>query len=212
MTKSQDELDREAAVEISGFDPAVDKENYDTRDSQAEYYAFLAGLAHERKCKNEEYLHYYLHSDDNYYWTPQAWEEFKDLKIERKRSEEHSYLFEESIRHSFREREDGFIAERKRLEAEIADLKQQCTHMRLACEAEGYPKLAKDALDQLEAEKARHAELVEALEKIAKVKYGLDVHDTDEYLLEHWSRQALNYENIAREALSKLKGDRRERE
>lgn len=36
-----------------------------------------AGCAHEA-----EYAKFYLHSDDNYYWTPEAWREFQSLRAQ----------------------------------------------------------------------------------------------------------------------------------
>jgi hypothetical protein len=57
--------------------------------------------------------------------------------------------------------------------------------------------------DELTSLRARHEGLRLALQQISKTKYGLELTDTDEYLLEHWSKQALSYEQIARDALAK---------
>jgi hypothetical protein len=40
-----------------------------------------------------------------------------------------------------------------------------------------------------------------ALEEIAKPRYGLDLTDTDEEQINHWSRWALEYRSIAAAAL-----------
>ena len=41
----------------------------------------------------KEAPHFYLHSDDNYYWTPEAYEEFKALKkVNERLKEALSYL------------------------------------------------------------------------------------------------------------------------
>lgn len=49
--------------------------------------------------------------------------------------------------------------------------------------------------------------LVEALEEIKKTKYGLELSDYSnmEYVADHWAKQALNYEQLAREALKKYR-------
>jgi len=43
--------------------------------------------------------------------------------------------------------------------------------------------------------------LIDALEKIKKTRYGLDFWATDEEAREHWSRQTIEYQNIARKAI-----------
>ena len=56
--------------------------------------------------------------------------------------------------------------------------------------------------DQKIAElQAQVAKMREALEKIAKVRRGLDLTDTDEYRVDYWSRLAQSYQNLARKAL-----------
>ena len=49
--------------------------------------------------------------------------------------------------------------------------------------------------------RAQVAKMREALEKIAKVRRGLDLTDTDEYRVDYWSRLAQSYQNLARKAL-----------
>ena len=49
--------------------------------------------------------------------------------------------------------------------------------------------------------RAQVAKMREALEKIAKVRRGLDLTDTDEYRADYWSRLAQSYQNLARKAL-----------
>ena len=48
---------------------------------------------------------------------------------------------------------------------------------------------------------AQVAKMREALEKIAKVRRGLDLTDTDEYRVDYWSRLAQSYQNLASKAL-----------
>lgn len=48
---------------------------------------------------------------------------------------------------------------------------------------------------------------VEALEKISKPGYGLDVIDSDEYRGTYWEEVASNRSVCAREALSKIRGE-----
>lgn len=62
------------------------------------------------------------------------------------------------IDHSWQERFD-------RLKAELAEAKAQTTKMRLACEEEGYPKLAADALKERDELKAEVARLTECLKR-----------------------------------------------
>ena len=49
--------------------------------------------------------------------------------------------------------------------------------------------------------RAQVAKMREALEKIAKVRRGLDLTDTDEYRVDYWSRLAQSYQDLARKAL-----------
>ena len=49
--------------------------------------------------------------------------------------------------------------------------------------------------------RAQVAKMREALEKIAKVRRGLDLTDTDEYRVDYWSHLAQSYQNLARKAL-----------
>jgi hypothetical protein len=40
---------------------------------------------------------FYLHSDDSYYWTPQAWAEFKAVKEERDKLIEENKRFRSAL-------------------------------------------------------------------------------------------------------------------
>ena len=64
--------------------------------------------------------------------------------------------------------------------------------------------IAREAMqaDQKIAElQAQVAKMREALEKIAKVRRGLDTTDTDEYRADYFFRQADCYQDLARKAL-----------
>lgn len=67
--------------------------------------------------------------------------------------------------------------------------------------------------NQLELENAKLKEKLRvaegAHEKIAKVKYGLELSDYDnmEYVADYWAKQCGNYEGISREALRKIRGE-----
>ena len=64
--------------------------------------------------------------------------------------------------------------------------------------------IAREAMqaDQKIAElQAQVAKMREALEKIARVRRGLDTTDTDEYRADYFFRQADCYQDLARKAL-----------
>ena len=66
-----------------------------------------------------------------------------------------------------------------------------------------------DVASALTNEAAREIErLRAALKTIASVKYGLEISDSDEVMLEHFSRRAAEYQAIARAALAPAEGEK----
>lgn len=64
--------------------------------------------------------------------------------------------------------------------------------------------IARDAMEadrKIEELQAENARFRKALEEIAKVRYGLDLGDTDEYRADHFFRQSDHYQDLARKAL-----------
>jgi hypothetical protein len=59
---------------------------------------------------------------------------------------------------------------------------------------------------------AENSRLASALKEIAKVSYGLELGDSDEYRAEYWAKAALRYRDIAREALNPTSASPKEQE
>jgi len=81
MTQDKKNLSDEEMAESAAYESAyVDDPNRPTftRAYTAFKNGFIAGLLAERQKGKEQ--GYYLHTDDNYYWTPEAWAEFQGLK------------------------------------------------------------------------------------------------------------------------------------
>jgi predicted DNA binding CopG/RHH family protein len=60
---------------------------------------------------------------------------------------------------------------------------------------------------QLTALEAENKRLRDALDKISKVKYGLEGNESKGFLADYWAKRALEYEQIARAALNPTKGE-----
>lgn len=53
-----------------------------------------------------EHAKFYLHSDDNYYWTPEAWREFQSLRAQLASRDERIAKLREAMKESQARSED----------------------------------------------------------------------------------------------------------